>query len=426
MTTRSSDDDASDLGSDASFLRAVAHADVRTPLPPEPDRVGTELGKYRIEAKLGAGGMGVVYRALDLSLDRHVAIKVLKQKRELDPEQRRRFLREARAASAVRHPNVAAVYEVGEVGDETFIAMELVPGGTLRDRLKDGPLSVEEAVRLAVEIARALGAAHAVGIVHRDLKPDNVILEPAFGVKVLDFGLARRVIPAGADDAKAETLTLDGKIMGTPGYMSPEQARGLPVDARADIFSLGVVLFELLTGERPFGGATHLDVLVATSRDAAPLLSARRRDAPSHVARVVAAMLEKEKDLRPASVDEVIAALEAAPPARRANARVWGAVALATVVGAATIFAGSRPPSSAPIAAVLVTAEPAIELAASAGATATPIPVTAAPTAATSSAEPTPSASLVAGAPPTRRGLPTPASSGKSPRPALDPLGDQK
>jgi eukaryotic-like serine/threonine-protein kinase len=231
------------------------------------DLIGHSLAHFRIVEKLGEGGMGVVYKATDEKLRRTVALKVLPASFADDVERRSRLLREARAAGAVTHPNIATVYEIDEADGHIFIAMEYVDGESLRDDLATGPLAVPEALRIALQIAHALGEAHDAGVVHRDLKPENVILGKNGQVKLVDFGLAKQ----GRDEATtrsaleqmktATQVTGAGKLLGTPAYMSPEQARGKEVDARTDVFAFGVMLFEMITGERPFQGESVTDVL---------------------------------------------------------------------------------------------------------------------------------------------------------------------
>ena len=224
--------------------------------------VGSPIGPYEIQAPLGAGGMGEVYAARDTRLDRLVAIKIV-------PESlARRFELEGRALASLNHPNICTVYDVGP----NYLVMELVGGETLRERLKRGPLPLADALRHAAQIADALGAAHAHGIVHRDLKPGNVMVTDT-GVKVLDFGIAKYSRPV---DENAETatsgltepaITARGQIVGTPAYMSPEQAEGKPVDARSDVFAFGIVLYEMVCGQVPFRGDTTLAALAATFRE---------------------------------------------------------------------------------------------------------------------------------------------------------------
>jgi tetratricopeptide (TPR) repeat protein/TolB-like protein len=225
---------------------------------------GETISHYRVIEELGRGGMGIVYAAQDVKLGRRVALKVLARDVASDQERVRRFVREAQAASAINHPNIATIYEIDEVDGLTFIAMELVEGGTLRDRIADGIPSFDEILDLSRQIARALGAAHGLGIVHRDIKPENIVVRPDGLVKILDFGLAKLL--QDADETKASgsvALTREGAIMGTARYMSPEQARGAPVDARCDVFALGAVMYEMACGRPAFPGETHVEVLYA-------------------------------------------------------------------------------------------------------------------------------------------------------------------
>ncbi len=234
-----------------ALLRALAAAPAPAPahLPSGIVELpgGTRVGGFVIRGKLGAGGMGVVYRARDERLGRDVALKLLPPHLAADPVRLGRFLREARSAASVLHPNVAAVFELGE-GDPPYIAMELVEGEALRARLARGPLPVEAAHRVALEIAGGLAAAHAKGIVHRDLKPENVMLAAAGGSKLVDFGLARLTDGATSTVSATPLLTESGLVVGTPRYMAPEQALGGEVDVRADVYAFGLVLFEMLTG----------------------------------------------------------------------------------------------------------------------------------------------------------------------------------
>ena len=248
-----------------ALLRAIAGAPERTP-----EAVPERIEHFRVLGVLGRGGVGVVYAAHDESLRRDVAVKVLPGER--DEEQRQRFLREARLAAGIAHANVAVVHQIGEDAGRAYIAMELVPGESLRHRLERGRLAVPEALELATQIARGLAAAHERGIVHRDLKPENVMITPEGVVKLLDFGLAKPsdplqspVSPTEAGHAKTETLVTSeaGRLMGTPQYMSPEQATGEALDARSDVFSFGVVLYEMLAGRRPFERATMAALLVS-------------------------------------------------------------------------------------------------------------------------------------------------------------------
>jgi TolB-like protein/Flp pilus assembly protein TadD len=274
-------------------------------------RAGSRLGPYEILGQLGAGGMGVVYRARDRRLDREVAVKVLPEEVATDPERLRRFEREARAAGALNHPNVLAVHELGHQDGLPFVATELLEGETLRDRLRSGALAPRTAVALAVQAAHGLAAAHERGIVHRDLKPENLFLTRDGRLKILDFGLAK-LRPEGAEPASgARTLTRDtrpGAILGTLGYLSPEQARGEEADARSDIFALGAVLYEMLAGRQAFAAASAAETLSAILREDPPALG---RGAPGGLARVVRRCLEKSPAERFASARDLAFALEA-------------------------------------------------------------------------------------------------------------------
>jgi eukaryotic-like serine/threonine-protein kinase len=279
------------------------------------DLVGQSLAHFRIVAKLGEGGMGIVYKATDEKLRRSVALKVLPDSFAQDEDRRRRFLREARSAAAVTHANIATVHEVGEADGHVFIAMELVEGETLRARLEKG-LSVAESVRVAKEIARGVARAHEKGIVHRDLKPENVMITSHDEVKILDFGLAKlreeQAATASAleEQDTATQLTREGKLLGTPGYMSPEQARGQEVDARTDVFAFGVVLYEMVTAERPFVGETTQDVLTAVMRDTPKRASEKNPLVSVELDRVVERCLEKLRDARYANAQELLDPLE--------------------------------------------------------------------------------------------------------------------
>src|SRR5262245_29274269 len=226
--------------------------------------VGRSLGSYKILSPLGAGGMGEVYRARDSRLDRFVALKVLPAEVATDAERMQRFVREAKAASALNHPNVAHIYEIGEAESVSFIAMEYVEGQTLAAKVNGHPLEIHEIVEIASQIADALDEAHSKGITHRDIKPANVMLTSRGQVKVLDFGLAKitrdQARPA-TSDISTMTKTEPGVVMGTMPYMSPEQALGREVDHRSDLFSLGVVLYEMATGRLPFTGANSSETL---------------------------------------------------------------------------------------------------------------------------------------------------------------------
>jgi eukaryotic-like serine/threonine-protein kinase len=260
--------------------------------------VSRTLSHYRIEEEIGRGGMGVVYRAIDTRLQRPVAIKTLTAEATADADRIRRFVQEARSASALNHPHIVTIYEVDEADGTTFIAMELVEGTPLDRVLQEGPLDVAKALDYATQIASALEAAHAGGIVHRDIKPANVIVSREGRVKVLDFGLAKLFERAAALDTVTALSTRAGLVLGTPAYMSPEQAEGRPVDARSDIFSFGAVLYEMLAGKRPFAGNSDLGIISSILRDDPPPLKTRRPDVPSSLQTIVDRALAKEPGAR--------------------------------------------------------------------------------------------------------------------------------
>ncbi len=270
---------------------------------------GQMLSHYRLVEKIGEGGMGIVWKALDTELNRHVALKILPPELTADPERRLRFKREAQAAAALSHPNIAVIHEVVEHEGTPFIVMEFLEGKSLRKHLHDRPLPVKEWVRLALPIAEGLAHAHKHGIVHRDLKPDNVMITDESQVKLLDFGLAKLLqpekLPAGADEeleSRLETisreLTRAGKVFGTVAYMSPEQARGEAADHRSDLFSFGVMLYEMASGHLPFKGRSHVEALSATIAAEPQPLSEVVGELPAEAERVVRKALEKETERR--------------------------------------------------------------------------------------------------------------------------------
>jgi hypothetical protein len=276
---------------------------------------GTRLGPYEILAPLGAGGMGEVYRARDPRLGREVAIKVLPEELSRDPNRLRRFEQEARAAGALNHPNVLVIHEVGTHEDSLYVVSELLEGETLRERLAREPCGIDEVVAYAVQTGKGLAAAHAKGVIHRDLKPENLFLTGDGQVKILDFGLAKVKHPSGPVDSEAETAsattgTEPGTVMGTVGYMSPEQVRGQSVDDRSDIFSFGVVLYELLGGTHPFGHETPADAVAAILTREPTDLGQLKPELPPALVGVVNRCLQKEPERRYATARELVEELE--------------------------------------------------------------------------------------------------------------------
>jgi eukaryotic-like serine/threonine-protein kinase len=267
---------------------------------------GQSINHYTVIEFLGAGGMGEVYLAEDPRLSRRVAIKALPRPFVSNDDRVRRFEQEARAASALNHPNIVTIHEVGKAGDAHFIVSEFIDGKTLSERLaRSGPMNVGEALDVALQVANALEAAHAAGIVHRDVKPDNIMIRPDGLVKVLDFGLAKLSEPERFAVAEIPTVSNSpgrntnlGPLMGTVRYMSPEQARGEPIDARADVWSLGVVLFEMVAGVPPFDGTTRSQVIAEVLDEAVPRLAAHVKDIPPALERIVGKSLSKNPDER--------------------------------------------------------------------------------------------------------------------------------
>ncbi len=324
------------------------------------------LGHYVVGAPLGAGGMGEVYRARDNKLNRDVAIKVLPSHLASDPAAIARFEREAQAVAALSHPNILSLHDFGSDGGVAYAVTELLEGDTLRQRMQSGQLPPRKAIEFGVQIVRGIAAAHQKGIIHRDLKPENIFITRDGQVKVLDFGLAKAVdLSAEPGETQIATATQPGTVMGTVGYMSPEQVRGLPVDHRTDIFSLGSVLYEMLTGHRAFSGDSHVEVMNAILKEDPPEFAEVAAGIPSSLDRIVRRCLEKQAEERFHSAHDLGIALETvsgasssstaahAVQAARAKARrvspVLAAVAV-VVVGAAAFMAGKlgTAPASAP------------------------------------------------------------------------------
>jgi serine/threonine protein kinase len=276
---------------------------------------GTRLGPYEIESPLGAGGMGEVYRARDPRLGREVAIKILPSGSASDPERLRRFEQEARATAALNHPNILALFDIGSQDNSPYIVSELLEGETLRTRLISGTLPVRKSVDYALQIVRGLAAAHDHGIFHRDLKPKNIFITRDGHVKILDFGLAKLTMPELAASGMSAQATLDsvtgrGVLLGTLGYMSPEQCRGAAIDSRSDLFSFGTVLYEMLSGRRAFRGDTTADTISSILKEEPLDLTATGRDVPPMLDRIVHHCLEKDPAARFQSARDIAFALE--------------------------------------------------------------------------------------------------------------------
>jgi len=272
--------------------------------------IGRRVAQYELTERLGVGGMGEIFKAQDTRLNRTVAVKVLPSTKADDPERRKRFLLEAQAASGLNHPSIITIHDVISEGDTEFMVMEFIPGKTLNDLIPKGGLRVPQALTYTLQIADALSAAHSAGIVHRDLKPANIMINEFGLVKVLDFGLAKLTddhpsSQLGVDSQKTTALTVEGSIIGTVSYMSPEQAQGKKVDARSDIFSFGVVMYEMVTGQRAFEGDSSLTTLTAILRDEVKPLSEVAPDVPPPFEAIILRCLRKNPDDRPQTMREV-------------------------------------------------------------------------------------------------------------------------
>ena len=292
---------------------------------------GTKLGPYEIQSPLGAGGMGEVYRARDSRLDRIVAVKVLPSSLSADPDQLRRFEREARAVAALNHPNILAVHDIGTHEGAPYMVCELLEGETLRERLQGGVLSPRKAIEYAVQIAQGLAAAFDKGIIHRDLKPENIFLTKDGRVKILDFGLAKVARSGSEVNGTIQTLTsVDvslteaGQVLGTAGYMSPEQVRGIEVDHRSDIFVFGSILFEMLSGQRAFKRDTSAETMTAILKEDPRELTEMNRSISPALDRIVRHCLEKNPDQRFQSARDLAFDLEAVSPSSKTSVGMVG------------------------------------------------------------------------------------------------------
>jgi len=335
---------------------------------------GARLGPYEITGRIGAGGMGEVYRARDSRLGRDVAIKVLPEELSLDPDRRSRFEQEARSASALNHPNIVTVHDIGISDSTVYIAMELVEGRTVRELLAEGPIATKRMLSIAMQTADGLARAHSAGIVHRDLKPENLMVTREGFVKILDFGLAKLVVPIGDAGSDLATVgaapgTQPGIVLGTVGYMSPEQASGRPADFRSDQFSLGTILYEMATGNRAFSRGTPVETLSAIIRDEPEPIGKANPGAPAPVRWIVESCLQKDPDERYASTRDLARDLKQAqervsdlsqesvpPPIRR---RFRAAAVIPALLGLVALLIGAdvllrlRPPSREPLASNL-------------------------------------------------------------------------
>ena len=335
---------------------------------------GTRLGAYEIVALIGAGGMGEVYRARDPRLGRNVAVKVLPAALSADPERMRRFEQEARATAALNHPNILAIYDVGTVDAQPYVVAELLEGEGLDQRIASAALPLRKTLDYALQLAHGLAAAHDRGVVHRDLKPANIFITAEARVKILDFGLAKLTEPEPAAASSGTMLptippaTTPGLVLGTIGYMSPEQVRGLPADHRSDIFSFGAILYEMLSGRRAFAGATNADTMTAILREDPTDLPSAERHIPPALARIVDRCLEKQPGSRfqsagdlafaiealsvPSGIADAVTATTMAAPTPRTSRAAWMAAAVlgvgfvAAAIAAAALYFNRAPPKA--------------------------------------------------------------------------------
>src|SRR5499427_4006727 len=360
------------ISSSVQVETRLATHDVFSTANSMPLSAGTRLGSYEIVGPLGAGGMGEVYKARDAKLDRDVAVKVLPEQLTASPDALARFEREAKAVAALSHPNILSIFDFGTQGAVSYAVMELLQGATLREKIDAGAVSQRQAVDWCLQIAKGLSAAHGRGVVHRDLKPENVFVTTDGHVKILDFGLAKRVDaePSAQTNAPTSGHTEPGTVMGTMGYMSPEQVRGMPVDHRSDIFAFGAILYELLSGRKPFKRDTSSDTIAAILKEDPPELTQSGRNVSPGLDHVVRHCLEKDRENRFQTAKDVAFALSeasssttatvtsgghaAAEPPRSTKRLAIVAAAVALLVLAA-IFLARRPKPAAttPVAAAV-------------------------------------------------------------------------
>src|SRR5580658_6830520 len=339
--------------------RMPQQPEVPSPEPPAPRR----LGNYEILDKLGEGGMGEVWRARDQRLQRTVAVKILPADVSSDPSRRARFEQEAHALAALNHPNIVAIYDVGNDQGRAFLVSELVEGESLRAILDRGLVPVRKAIEIAGQIADGMAAAHALGIVHRDLKPENIMVTRSGQVKILDFGLAKQAATSSGENTATMALSQPGTVLGTAGYMSPEQVRADAVDARSDIFSFGAVLYEMLTGHRAFQASTSVETMHAVLNLDPPEFDGELGKLPPALSTIVRRCLEKRpeqrfqsaadlafalRSLTGASISGAQAALSTARPSQKRWIWPMAAIVAAALLFAAGFFLRDRTLHSAP------------------------------------------------------------------------------
>jgi serine/threonine protein kinase len=302
-------DDTLYCGKCAAPLKSAEEISITKTLTTPTERLQkgkTIAGKYKILEELGRGGMGVVFKAKDKRLDRSVALKFLPPELTRDDDAKKRFIQEAKAAAALNHPNITIIHEIDEDEDRTFIVMEFIQGQTLKEKIERQPLEIDDAVKIVTQVAEGLGEAHNKGIVHRDIKPANIMLTDKGIAKIMDFGIAK--LKTGKDLTKASTL------IGTIAYMSPEQARGEEVDHLTDIWSLGAMLYEMLTGKRPFEKDQDHALIYSILNDEPSAPTEIRTDIPSHIEGVIFKALEKETRTRYQSIQELMKDLKKSAP----------------------------------------------------------------------------------------------------------------